>query len=252
MNRMTERSNKVISFILAVICLLCMFQTSALSDLKRGSSGEEVAQLQQLLIDVGALTDTADGKFGKKTEKAVKDLQGYFGLKKTGKVNERFSEELNLLWHALDEEEIISTELSEEEMKEQELYCCPTETVTEYCPRHAFVYSLEQLLKKNGRKAPEGVQCRIYQRIVTLGYREILHMYDVWEERLDESDKHIAREQKEIFVEGFEKVFGVMWNYENLKPWLTSINTWEDLYNWIVLTLVNECYDLYGQEANPG
>ena len=77
-------------------------------------------------------------------------------------------------------------------------------------------------------------------------------MYDVWEERLDESGKHIAREQKENFIEGFENVFGVIWNYENLKPWLTSIDTWEDLYNWIVLTLVNECYDLYGQEPNLG
>ena len=252
MNGTTGKNKRVISLSLAVICLFCIFQSAALADLKRGSSGEEVVQLQQLLIDVGALTDTADGKFGPKTEKAVKDLQGYFGLKKTGKVNERFSEELNLLWHMLEEEEILSAGFSEQEMEEQGLYCCPTETVTEYCPRHAFLDSLESLLKREGRKAPESVQCRIYQRIVTLGYQEILDMYDVWETRLNESDKHIAREQKANFAEGFENVFGVIWNYENLKPWLTSVGTWEDMCNWVMLTLVNECYDLYGQEANPG
>ncbi len=250
MFRIMKKNIRAFSIAMAIVCLLCFFQPHAIADLKRGSSGEAVTQLQQQLIDVGALDDSADGKFGKKTEKAVKDLQGYFGLKKNGKVNDRFKDELNLLWHTLNEEEISYTELSEEDMEKQGLYCYPTETEPEYCPRHAFLHSLEELLKRNGRKAPEGVQCVIYQRIVTLGYRDIMNMYDVWEERLNDSDKHIAGKQKEIFIESFERVFGVIWNYENLKPSLTSIGTWEDLYNWIMLTLVNECYDLYGQEAN--
>ena len=234
--------------ILAWICLFCLLQSSALADLRRGSSGDEVVRLQQQLIDVGALDDTADGKFGPKTEKAVKTLQAYFGQKKTGKADEKFMDELSLLWYTLQEEEVGTGELSEEDMREQHLYCYPTEAEPEYCPRHEFLHYLEGLLKVNGRAAPAGVQCKIYQRIDVLGYREILVMYDLWEERLQDAEKHIAREQKENFISGFEAVFGSISNYESLKPSLFSLNTWKDMYNWVMLTLVNNCYDLNGQE----
>ena len=236
--------------IAAVICLCCLFLSSAMADLKRGSSGEEVVRLQQQMIDVGALDDQADGKFGKKTEKAVKDLQGYFGQKKTGRAGQNFMDELIVLWHTLEEEEISSEQYSEEEMEAQGFACYPTETVVEYCPRHEFLGYLEELLEKKGSKAPRGVQSRIYQRLILLGYREILAMYDVWEGRLEDSKKSIAREQKENFVTGFENVFGNITNYEYPKPWLISLDTWEDMRCWIMLTLVNECFDLYGMEPN--
>ena len=236
--------------IIALAAVLCMLQSLALADLKRGSSGEDVEQMQQQLIYVGALDDTADGKFGKKTEKAVKDMQAYFGQKKTGKAGEKFLDELSILWYTLNDEEISSMEMSEEEMEEQGLYCCPTEAETEFCPRHEFLHYMDGLLNVNGRKPPERVRCRIYQRIVLLGYREILAMYDLWEERLDDSEKHIAGEQKENFEEGFENVFGNIENYELDKPWLVKLQTWQDMRAWVMLTLVNECFDLYGMEAN--
>ena len=235
---------------LALVCLLALLQPSALADLKRGSRGDEVTELQQQLIDVGALDDTVDGKFGKKTEKAVKDLQAYFGQKKTGKADQKFMDELSILWYTLEEEEISSEQYSEEEMEELEMYCYPTEAETEYCPRHEFLGYLEGLLKKDGRKAPKGVQSRIYQRIILLGHREVLAMYDVWEDRLDESEKHLAQERKEKFITGFEDVFGNISNYEYPKPWLISLNTWEDMRCWIMLTLVNNCNDLYGPEKD--
>ena len=236
--------------ILAMVCLFCLLLSSARADLKRGSSGAEVEKLQQQLIDVGALNDTADGKFGKKTEKAVKDLQGYFGQKRTGKADRKFMDELSILWYTLEEEEISSEQYSEEEMEEKEMYCYPTEAEVEYCPRHEFLGHLEGMLDKNGRKPPEGVRSRIYQRIILLGYREILAMYDVWEDRMDDTQKSVPREQKEKFITGFEDVFGSIENYKYPKPWLISLNTWEDLRCWIMLTLVNECYDLYRVEPN--
>ncbi len=233
--------------IAAWILLLCLLQTTALADLKRGSSGEEVVQMQQQMIDIGVLQDEADGKFGRKTEQAVKELQGYFGMKKTGKANQAFLDELSIMWYTMQEEEISSEQYSEEEMEELHLACYPTETVVEYCPRHEFLHYLEGLLKVNGRTAPSGFQCRIYQRIAILGYREILTMYDVWEEKLTDSRKHIAREEKEKFVSGFESVFGNAENYKIEKPWLISLQTWEDMRNWIMLSLVNLCDDLYGR-----
>ena len=158
-----------ICFLIAV-CLL-LLASSALADLKRGSSGDEVAALQQQMIDVGALDDIADGKFGKKTEKAVRSLQTYFGLKVNGRANDSFMDELSLLWYALQDEETGSMELSDEEMAEQHMSCYPTEAETEYCPRHELFPYLESLLERNGRAAPDGVQLKIYQRIATLAHR---------------------------------------------------------------------------------
>ena len=43
-------------------------------DLYRGSSGDNVVKLQTALINLGYLDGTADGKYGKKTETAVKDF----------------------------------------------------------------------------------------------------------------------------------------------------------------------------------
>lgn len=51
--------------------------------LRRGDSGEAVMYLQTLLCDVGEML-TADGKFGPKTEQAVKDFQILVGLTADG------------------------------------------------------------------------------------------------------------------------------------------------------------------------
>lgn len=53
--------------------------------LRRGDSGPDVVYLQTLLCDVGE-TLTVDGKFGDKTEKAVKDFQRLYGLTVDGVV----------------------------------------------------------------------------------------------------------------------------------------------------------------------
>ena len=53
-------------------------------ELKRGSQGEEVLKLQQALIQLGHLADTADGVFGKKTASAVESFQQTQDLKITG------------------------------------------------------------------------------------------------------------------------------------------------------------------------
>jgi len=47
---------------------------------KKGSKGDAVRMLQQILTDFGYSSDAVDGDFGSKTEKAVKDFQTDFGL----------------------------------------------------------------------------------------------------------------------------------------------------------------------------
>jgi len=72
-----------------MILALCAFMTiSALAydgaTLYNGCSGEEVRAMQQTLIDLGYLKGKADGKFGNKTEDAVKAFQRKNGLTPDG------------------------------------------------------------------------------------------------------------------------------------------------------------------------
>lgn len=55
-------------------------------DLARKLKGDDVAQLQQALIDLGHLEGSADGDFGWRTERAVKAWQKELGQKQTGTV----------------------------------------------------------------------------------------------------------------------------------------------------------------------
>ena len=70
---------RILSGILAAVLVL-LAVVSACADLKKGSRGEEVKELQQQMIDLGVLEGSADGVYGKKTEAAVKKLQKYFAL----------------------------------------------------------------------------------------------------------------------------------------------------------------------------
>ena len=55
-------------------------QASDFKTLQKGSKGDDVKRLQQRLIDLGYLNDTADGSYGPKTEAAVRDFCSQNGL----------------------------------------------------------------------------------------------------------------------------------------------------------------------------
>lgn len=58
--------------------------SEAARTLKKGSTGTDVKKLQQALIDLGYLSDTADGTFGAKTQDAVTLFQAVNGLDADG------------------------------------------------------------------------------------------------------------------------------------------------------------------------
>ena len=61
---------------------------SAFTELQKGDSGKKVKKSQKLLIALGFLSTSADGKFGPGTEQAVKDFQAAAGLSVTGIIDE--------------------------------------------------------------------------------------------------------------------------------------------------------------------
>ena len=66
--------------------------------LTRGSKGEAVRSLQQMLLDLGILRDVADGVFGAKTELAVKDYQTTAGFNSDGIAWPQTLAQLTLDW----------------------------------------------------------------------------------------------------------------------------------------------------------
>ena len=76
------KKRNILAGALAVLFLAICLCGTACADLKKGNKGDEVKDLQQKLIDLGLMTGTADGAFGKKTETAVKKLQKYWGKQK--------------------------------------------------------------------------------------------------------------------------------------------------------------------------
>lgn len=59
-----------------------------LTPLKKGDKGEEVQNMQIMLVEMGYLSGTPDGDFGGKTEAAVKAYQTDMGLEATGIADE--------------------------------------------------------------------------------------------------------------------------------------------------------------------
>ncbi|MDP4127716.1 MAG: peptidoglycan-binding protein, partial [Bacillota bacterium] len=65
--------------------------------LGRGSKGQEVKELQIKLAQLGYVVGSADGKFGKKTESAVRNFQKDHGLRVDGLAGTQTIKELNRL-----------------------------------------------------------------------------------------------------------------------------------------------------------
>ena len=81
---------KSVLFLLALVTVLSLLPVhhADAASMKQGSKGTTVKQLQQNLIGLGYLNDSADGSYGSKTRKAVESFQSDFGLKADGTAGE--------------------------------------------------------------------------------------------------------------------------------------------------------------------
>lgn len=80
---------KTVVAILCILSILSMaFNCFAMDLMQNGSRGDDVREVQEMLISQGYLNDDADGIFGPKTEAAVRAFQQEKGLDATGIVGE--------------------------------------------------------------------------------------------------------------------------------------------------------------------
>ena len=83
---MNKRITRIITLLLAIVTVLTLMpvQEAEAAAMKKGSSGTQVKYLQQNLIGLGYLTGSADGRYGAKTQAAVKEFQYEYGLAADG------------------------------------------------------------------------------------------------------------------------------------------------------------------------
>lgn len=240
---------RILSGLLAAVLALLVC-AGACADLKKGSKGDEVKELQQMMIDLGVLEGDADGRYGKKTESAVKKLQQYFGKKQNGRANQAFLDSLNDLWHlALGNG--TESGADPEDLENPVMTCAHNENAPygfDYCWRHEEGKALRDLLNPGkGRKVPDGLKKVILKRIIEYWLEAIPLIYDEWEEMLPEDKEHIAQEQKELFEQGWAEAEP---DLAEQNGGAGTLKTLQAQAKWLETIGIEECFDLHGAEPN--
>ncbi|MBR6187285.1 MAG: peptidoglycan-binding protein [Clostridia bacterium] len=213
--------------LIALLLVLLLLPVFASAELKRGDRGEEVKELQQILIELGFLEDKADGIFGKKTEKAVKALQEYWGVNTTGRLDD---DDLMLLYdlYYIVTGEMEFDGLGEDELSEIYPAYCSWEGTDEwgavFCYRHQEEYLVASQIAPN---PPKKLEEMFVSRLCELWEMEIELMYDEWAE----TDPDAAEEQREIFEAALE-----------------AFEPGREKMEWLEAQGIDLCFELHGAE----
>ena len=178
---------KRITALILCILVLALAGTSALADLKRGSQGDSVQYIQEMLIEMGFLNDVADGKFGKKTEAAVKAFQKYIGEKQTGRLTD---DQQGRVYEVYSYATGMGAEdgLGEDELMEIYPSHCSWNGENawgaEFCYRHLEpMFISKQMSYKN---PPAQLEEMLENRLIEQWTLAIESMYDDWEAEVSE------------------------------------------------------------------
>lgn len=244
------KKRNILAGALAVLFLAICLCGTACADLKKGNKGDEVKDLQQKLIDLGLMTGTADGAFGKKTETAVKKLQKYWGMKQTGRVDDEFLMEVEDLWHlALGNG--TESGVDPADLENPVMSCGHNENADygyDYCYRHDEGKALRDLLNpESGEDVPEGLQKVILKRMKEYWLEQIRLTYDEWEQSLEPDKQIVAREQKELFEKDWAEMEAELAKTGGGEDKLQTLTLQAQ---WLELSGIEACFDLHGAEPN--
>ena len=244
------KKRNIMAGALAVLFLAICLCGTACADLKKGNKGDEVKDLQQKLIDLGLMTGTADGAFGKKTETAVKKLQKYWGMKQTGRVDDEFLMEVEDLWHlALGNG--TESGVDPADLENPVMSCAHNENADygyDYCYRHDEGKALRDLLNpESGEDVPEGLQKVILKRMKEYWLEQIRLTYDEWEQSLEPDKQIVAREQKELFEKDWAEMEAELAKTGGGEDKLQTLTLQAQ---WLELSGIEACFDLHGAEPN--
>ena len=229
------------------VCLLALMLAApcALAELSRGNRGEDVRQLQSMLIDLGFLDDKADGIFGKKTQAAVKSIQRYWGVEETGVADQGVINDLEILWAlAMGLERESGAPVDDEGYPRSCSWTPDYNWPVEYCYRHIEQYPLA--IQLSYEDPPEKLMYLLAENRCQFWLDSIRTMYADWADRLGGADVSVASEQYEIFRKALEENIA-KWNQE-AEPGSNEVVL--SRMKWLESIGVDLCFDLYGAEPN--
>lgn len=195
---------------LCILLLICLLPISALADVQRGDSGEEVYEIQRLLFETGFLFEEPDGKFGKNTQSAVEWFQHTWNLPVTGIVTEEDRLAMYDCWNSLfyPDGTPIDGELPDDQLEPQPLspdiegdypVCCiryaeeDGDEHIEYCGLHAAIAQSGDLAKLTGTE-PEIPGSQQWEEAIR-------DLYEKWRSASAEEDRAmIAASQATFFL----------------------------------------------------
>ncbi len=233
------------SALLTALALLLLAPCGSLAELRRGDRSEEVRQAQQMLFELGFLNGKADGVFGPKTEAAVLALQQYLDLEQTGVLDDETDFALLDLYF-LATGVMAGDGPDPEEMRDLYPETCSWEGADEwggvFCYRHQEERRLSDELERTG---PAKLTRLLTRQLNALWERDILALYDEWIECVPEAEKHIPREQKQIFQDSLAR-YRRQWKRRK-----TDIALAEEM-TWLQMNGIDLCFELHGMEPNTG
>lgn len=167
------------SVLLLLFLIIFLLPLNSLAELKSGSKGAAVTQLQTRLNDLGFSVGTVDGKYGNKTVQAVKTFQKAMGLNVTGKADDDTLNTMTEVWQlAMSTLDVIDFQLQEEYSSN----CMWTEGGCVPCLRHAAAIRGREIAQR--KDLPETLRMMLLSASQIRWLNAIDAMYDEWEERL--------------------------------------------------------------------
>ena len=197
-----KRALRGMALVLALI-LLC---APATAEMQRGSSGDLVYYLQELLFECGWLFELPDGVFGKNTEQAVKDYENFAGLPVDGVADDEMLARLEDDWYALMVEmgQIEPYDGSDGLAADGRYpaFCHHADvydgySAVDYCDIHANLCDQVDALLMSG--AEEDAQAAY-----NLWRAEIIRLYEAWLERSDDAEKANIIASRSLFLSAME------------------------------------------------
>lgn len=235
---MNKQLKKLMILLLAGIFTI----STALAEVKYGSQGEDVRQLQMKLYNMGFMEEKPDGVFGAKTQAGISRLQHYWGVEETGVADDGLLNDLDKLWMLIMTGEEEDALISEEGYPE---FCGWVQDEDglhlQFCHRHIDTYPLKDELAYDN--PPDRLHRLLATRICALWIGAIEEMYD-------ELSESIAMQKKTDTFEDRRREFR-----ETLA---IKRKAWQEEYGkgaieaalaeaaWLEETGIDLCYEAYG------
>ncbi len=223
---------------LLLFLIVLLMPLTGMAELKNGSKGAAVTELQTRLNDLGFSVGTVDGKYGNKTVQAVKAFQKAMGLNATGKADDDTMDSMAEVWYlamsTLDAIDIL-------QQKEYSPSCVWMEDGCAPCARHAAAIRGREIAQR--KDLPETLKMMLLSASQIRWLNAIDAMYDEWEERLSEGEKPIAGQYKQEFLNALAQN-RMTWNAASRDVTVVMRNEAE----WLETMGVDLCFDLHGME----